>query len=379
MEKKLSYSKKIDTVNILNIQQAKRQLNGRKCIVITGVTGQDGSHMVDYLLKNTNDYVIFGGARRLSIYNHKNIKNITDKNFYLINFDLNDSHVISKIFELLKPSYFINFAAQSYVGSSWDFPEQTWNTNSTAIIHILESIRTYTPKCRFYQAGSSEEFGNVEYSPQDEKHPLKPRSPYGASKVASRVLVKTWRESYNLFAIQGWLFNHEGIRRGEEFITRKITKNVAYIKYCLLNNFDVEPMSVGNIYSQRDWSDSEDFIDGIWKMLNNNEPKEYVLSSGKTTTVKEFITKAFEVLDINGKWENKTEDNLNEIFYIEEKGKKIVLVNINEKYYRPAEVDLLIGDSSLARKELGWKPKSDVYQLIKKMVNYDYKEILDRR
>ena len=379
MEKKLSYSKKIDTVNILNIQQAKRQLNGRKCIVITGVTGQDGSHMVDYLLKNTNDYVIFGGARRLSIYNHKNIKHITDKNFYLINFDLNDSHVISKIFELLKPSYFINFAAQSYVGSSWDFPEQTWNTNSTAIIHILESIRTYTPKCRFYQAGSSEEFGNVEYSPQDEKHPLKPRSPYGASKVASRVLVKTWRESYNLFAIQGWLFNHEGIRRGEEFITRKITKNVAYIKYCLLNNFDVEPMSVGNIYSQRDWSDSEDFIDGIWKMLNNNEPKEYVLSSGKTTTVKEFITKAFEVLDINGKWENKTEDNLNEIFYIEEKGKKIVLVNINEKYYRPAEVDLLIGDSSLARKELGWKPKSDVYQLIKKMVNYDYKEILDRR
>ena len=162
MEKKLSHSKKIDTVDILNIGQAKKYLKNKKCIVITGVTGQDGSHMIDYLLKNTEDYIIFGGVRRLSIYNHKNIKHIHSDRFRLINFDLTDSHIILKIFELLKPSYFINFAAQSFVGSSWDFPEQTWNVNSTSIIHILENIRTFAPKCRFYQAGSSEEFGNVE-------------------------------------------------------------------------------------------------------------------------------------------------------------------------------------------------------------------------
>lgn len=373
----MGYNKKIDTINIYNIRQAQKILNNRKCIVITGVTGQDGSHMVDYLLENTSEYIIFGGARRLSIYNHKNIKHIDSDRFYLINFDLTDSHVISKTFELLKPSYFINFAAQSYVGSSWDFPEQTWNTNSTAIIHILESLRTYVPTCRFYQAGSSEEFGNVSYSPQDENHPLKPRSPYGASKVAARTIVKTWRESYNLFAIQGWLFNHEGTRRGEEFITRKITKNVAHIKYCLDNNFKVEPFSVGNIYSHRDWSDAEDFIDGVWKMLNNSEPKEYVLASGETTTVKDFISMAFKELEINGKWENKTDDNLNEIYYMMHKGKRIELVNINEKFYRPAEVDLLLGDSTLARKELNWKPKLNIRGLIKKMVKHDYNDLLN--
>jgi len=333
--------------------------------------------MVDYLLKNTTDYIIFGGARRLSIYNHKNIKHINSDRFRLINFDLTDSHVISKIFELLTPLYFLNFAAQSYVGSSWDFPEQTWNTNSTSIIHILESLRTYTPECRFYQAGSSEEFGNVEYSPQDEKHPLKPRSPYGASKVASRTIVKTWRESYNLFAIQGWLFNHEGTRRGEEFITRKITKNVAFIKYCIKNGLQINPFSVGNIYSRRDWSDAEDFIDGVWKMLNNSSPKEYVLASGETTTVKKFISMAFEELEINGFWENKTDDNLNEKYYVEKDGEKLELVNIDERFYRPAEVDLLCGDSSLARKELKWEPKIDVRQLVKKMVNYDYNKIVN--
>jgi len=375
MYNKLYSSKKIDTVDILNIEKAKTILNNNKCIIVTGVTGQDGSHMVDYLLKNTTDYIIFGGVRRLSIYNHKNINHITDDRFYLINFDLTDSHTIDSIFNNLKPSYFINFAAQSYVGSSWDFPQHTWNTNSTAIIHILESMKTHCPSCRLYQAGSSEEFGNVSYSPQDEKHPLKPRSPYGASKVASRVLIKTWRESYNLFAIQGWLFNHEGVRRGEEFITRKISKNVAYIKYCIENNIKFNPLTVGNIYAKRDWSDAEDFVDGVWKMLNNDEPKEYVLSSGEEHNVKEFIGAAFNVLNIDGTWEGGDDNKLNEKYYTTINGIKTILVEIDEKYYRPAEVDQLLGDSSLARKELGWKSNISFDELVKKMVLHDYKDV----
>lgn len=376
MQKHLYHSKKIDTVDILNINKAKEILNNKKCIIITGVTGQDGSHMVDYLLKNTNDYIIFGGVRRLSIYNHKNISHVNDDRFRLINFDLTDSHTIDSIFQNLNPSYFINFAAQSYVGSSWDFPEQTWKTNSTSIIHILESMKNHSPTCRLYQAGSSEEFGNVSYSPQDERHPLKPRSPYGASKVASRVLIKTWRESYGLYAVQGWLFNHEGTRRGEEFVTRKITKNVAYIDYCLKNNIKIKPFSVGNIYAKRDWSDAEDFIVGVWKMLNNDEPKEYVLSSNETHSVKEFITKAFKIVNIKGEWINETDDPLNEKFYANIKNKNVLLVDIDEKFYRPAEVDLLWGDSSLARKELDWVPQTTFEELLEKMIRTDCRELL---
>jgi GDPmannose 4,6-dehydratase len=381
MHKTLYLSKKIDTVDILNIDKASDILNNKKCIIVTGVTGQDGSHMIDYLLENAEDFILFGGVRRLSIYNHNNIKHIDNDRFFLINFDLTDSHTINSVFNKLKPSYFINFAAQSFVGSSWDFPEQTWNVNSTALIHILESIRLYCPTCKLYQAGSSEEFGNIEYSPQDEKHPLKPRSPYGASKVASRVLIKTWRESYNLFAIQGWLFNHEGIRRGEEFITRKITKTVAYIKYCIELNYNFDPLSVGNIYANRDWSDAKDFMDGVWKMLNNSEPKEYVLASGIIHSVKDCITTAFKYADIDGYWENSTSDVINEKFYINNNSKKILLVKIDPNLYRPAEVDSLLGNYELANKELNWYPKNNFENLIKEMVEYDYMELInyDRR
>jgi GDP-mannose 4,6-dehydratase len=225
--------------------------------------------MVEHLLKNTN-LLIFGGVRRLSVYNHENIRQIKSDRFHLINFDLTDAHSISRTIEKLKPDYFMNFAAQSFVASSWDFARQTWETNSTAILDILEAIRLYNPSCRLYQAGSSEEFGNVLYSPQDENHPLRPRSPYGASKCASRQLIKVYRESYNLYAIQGWLFNHEGTRRGEEFVTRKITKNVAIIYHSIQNNEEFEPLELGNIEAQRDWSDAEDFVEGIWMMLNQD-------------------------------------------------------------------------------------------------------------
>lgn len=369
--------KKIDTKNILNIDDAVQLINNRKTIVVTGVSGQDGSHMVDYLLKNT-DYLIFGGVRRLSVYNHDNIKHINSDKFFLINFDLTDSHSISRIIEKLQPDYFINFAAQSFVASSWDFPKQTWTTNSTAVLDILEAIRLYKPSCRLYQAGSSEEFGDVEYSPQNEQHPLKPRSPYGASKAASRQLIKVYRDSYNLYTIQGWLFNHEGTRRGEEFVTRKITKNVSRIYYALKNNQPFLPLELGNIEAQRDWSDAEDFIEGIWMMLNQDTynknysgiPKEYVLASNETHTIKEFAEKAFNCADIHGEWVGKEEH----IKYVDKQ--QNILIQINPNLYRPAEVEVLWGDASFAKQDLLWKPKSTFDQLINKMVTFDINNIL---
>jgi GDPmannose 4,6-dehydratase len=373
--KETYYGKKIDTANILNIEDASKLIKERKVIIITGVTGQDGSHMADFLLNNTN-YLIFGGVRRLSVYNHENIKHIKSDRFHLINFDLTDAHSIARTVEKLQPDYFINFAAQSFVASSWDFARQTWQTNSTAILDILEAIRLYKPYCRLYQAGSSEEFGNIEYSPQDEKHPLKPRSPYGASKAASRQLVKVYKESYNIYAIQGWLFNHEGTRRGEEFVTRKITKNIARIYHAIKNNQNFQPLELGNIEAKRDWSDAEDFVEGVWMMLNqdkynlnyNGDPKEYVFSSNETHTIREFVEKAFNIAGINGKWigENESEQYVSN---------NKTLVQINPKFYRPAEVELLLGNSDRARKELGWKPRASFEDLVKKMVKNDIENV----
>ncbi len=334
-------------------------------IILTGVTGQDGSHMADYLLKHT-EHKIYGGVRRLSVPNHKNIEHINSDRFELINLDLNDPHSIEKNISKIKPDYFINFAAQSFVGASWDYPRQTFETNATAILDMLESIRKHAPKCRFYNAGTSEEFGDVQYEPQDEKHPLRPRSPYGASKAAARHIVKVYRESYNLFAIQGWLFNHEGIRRGEEFVTRKITRSAARIKLSLDSSDKFNPIELGNLSAKRDWSHAEDFVDGIWKMINSRAPKDYVLASGETHTIGNFVEEAFRALDIEGYW---TGADLNEKYIHSLSGK--TLVKVNPKFYRPAEVNLLLGNSRLARKELNWKPKTSFKDLVRKMAHYD--------
>ena len=366
------------TMEILNINDAKVLIGTNKVVFVTGVTGQDGSHMVDYLLKTT-DYLIFGGARRLSIKNHENISHLDNNpRFHLVNFDLSDAHSISKIVESLKPDYFINLAAQTFVGSSWDFPAQTWECNTTGVIHILEAIRQHKPSCRFYNAGSSEEYGNVVYTPQDENHPARPRSPYGASKSAARQLVKVYRESYNLYAIQGLLFNHEGTRRGEEFVTRKITKGVARIKKAILEGKSFEPIELGNVKAKRDWSDAEDFVDGIWKMLNQEAPNEYVLSSNETHTIAEFVWYAFKAAGIEGAWHGQAESaefSISTKDAIKYEPVVSVLVKINPKFYRPAEVDLLLGDSSKARKELGWKPETSFEQLVDKMVKNDLKQI----
>jgi GDPmannose 4,6-dehydratase len=365
-------------MDILNINDVVPLIEGKKVVFVTGVTGQDGSHMADYLLTNT-DYFIVGGARRLSIKNHENIKHLEHTpRFKLVNFDLSDAHSISKIVEKLKPEYFINLAAQTFVGSSWDFPAQTWECNTTGVIHILEAIRQHKPTCRFYNAGSSEEYGNVAYVPQDENHPAKPRSPYGASKSAARQLVKVYRESYNLYAVQGLLFNHEGTRRGEEFVTRKITKGVARIKKAISEGKSFQPIELGNVKAKRDWSDAEDFVDGIWKMLNQTHPNEYVLSSNETHTIAEFVWYAFKAADIDGGWHGEAESaefSITTKDAIKYEPVSSVLVKINPKFYRPAEVDLLLGDSTKARTELKWEPKTSFEQLVEKMVVNDLKQI----
>ena len=345
-----------------------------KKIIITGVTGQDGSHMVDYLLKLFNeefgktDYMLYGSIRRLSVKNHENILHLEDEpRFQLIDIDLNDPHSIRDAIIDIQPDYFINFAAQSFVAGSWKYPIQTWDTDADAVLHILESIRRFAPNCRFYNAGSSEEFGDVVYSPQDEKHPLRPQSPYGAAKCGARHIVRVYRESYGLYAVQGWLFNHEGTRRGLDFVTRKITHTIARIKIALENNKPLPILKLGNLEAKRDWSDSEDFMEGVWLMLNQDAPKNYVLGSGEMFTVREFLNICLKYAGIE--FETRGSDDSEE-YYTKEGD---LFFQVDPKFYRPAEVHELCGDPSLAEKELGWVRKTSFEALVKKMYDNDYK------
>lgn len=371
-----------------------------KKVIITGVTGMDGSLMADYLLKNT-EHIIVAGVRRLSSDNHKNINHLKNNpRFKLIDLDITDPTNVENVISGEQPDYFINFAANSFVGNSWKMPVNHMQTNCMAVLYQLEAIRKFAPNCRYYQAGSSEEFGDVIMVPQNENHPLRPRSPYGASKAAARMLVKVYRDSYNLYAIQGWLFNHEGVRRGVEFVTRKITHNIARIKKSIQTGENFEPVELGNLDARRDWSDAEDFVGGVWKMLNQEKYnksfpitaeglseeeervynyskniKEYVLSSDETHSIREFVELAFKFAGINGEWSfieasgGKTSPD-KEVF-VKDTGE--VLLKINPKFYRPAEVEILLGDSSLARKELNWHPETPFNELVKKMVENDIK------
>lgn len=343
-----------------------------KKVIVTGVTGQVGSYMVDFLLENT-DYMIYGAIRRLSVPNHKNIKHIKSNRFKLIEMDLLDEHNIHTCVDEIKPDYFINFAANSFVGNSWNMPVNHFQSNAMAVLHQLDAIKKYCPNCRYYNAGSSEEFGDVIYSPQDLKHPLRPRSPYGASKVAARQIVKVWRDSYNLYAVQGYLFNHESERRGEEFVTRKITKNVARIKKALEKNERFKPLELGNLEVRRDWSHAQDFVEAVWLMLNQDSPKDYLFASGATHSVREFVEEAFAVADIIPKgskyqWKGTGVDT--ELWL----GEKLLL-RINPEFHRPAEVELLQGCPKEAEKQLGWKKNIDFYELVRRMVLHDIKEI----
>ena len=280
--------------------------NQPKKILITGILGQDGANMAEYLLSLDKQTQVYGMMRRSSNVNETNILSFKDNpRFSLVYGDLTDEISIDRLVKEIQPDYFINFGANSFVGCSWDMPLQVFDVNTLGVIRSLEAIKKFKPDCRFYSAGSSEELGDVDYSPQDINHPIKPRSPYGASKAAARHIVKVYRESYNLYAIHSILFNHEGLRRGEEFVTRKITKAVAKIATAIANNEDFEPIKLGNVNARRDWSDSEDFVKAIWLMLNKEEPKEYVLSSNETHSIKEFVEKAFGYAYISGDWQGE--------------------------------------------------------------------------
>lgn len=371
----------------------------KKKVLVTGILGQDGANMVEYLINNT-DHEVYGMIRRSSNPNFINCSSfLNNSRFKIIYGDLSDSVSIDNAVKEIQPEYFINFAAQSFVGCSWEIPLQTFDTNATGVLRCLEAIRRFKPNCRFYSAGSSEEFGDVQYCPQDINHPIRPRSPYGASKAAARHLVKVYRESYNLYAVHGILFNHEGTKRGEEFVTRKISKGVAKIHHALKNNKNFDSIELGNLEAKRDWSDSEDFVDGVWRMLNQekynkNFPtfsltttgeqekidkhiknlKDYVLSSNETHTIKEFISLAFKAAEIEGEWNGNginMQYSITVSHYEKYQSANSVLVKINPKFFRPAEVDILLGNSDPAREELEWQPKVSFENLVKKMVEND--------
>lgn len=355
-----------------------------KKVLVTGILGQDGANMAEYLLLDSDVQIeVYGMMRRTANPNLKNAEKFKDHpRFKFVDGDLTDEVSIDNLVKDIQPDYLVNFAANSFVAVSWNMPVHVMDVNALGVLRCLESIRKFKPDCRFYSAGSSEEWGDIDYSPQDIVHPIKPRSPYGASKAAARHLVKVYRESYDLYAVHGILFNHEGTKRGEEFVTRKITKGVARIKHHLglhesgLSTLAPKPIELGNINAKRDWSDSEDFVRGVWLMLHQEEPKDYILSSGSTHSIKEFVTKSFKAAEIEGVWEEDEMDPIKTKFTAKNlKMGPVPLVVINKDFYRPAEVELLLGDSTPARKDLGWSPKVSFDELVSKMVNYDIEEV----
>jgi GDPmannose 4,6-dehydratase len=346
-----------------------------KTVIVTGISGMDGSNMVDFLLANT-DVNVIGIVRHLSNENWKNFRhNIGHERFEVVEADITDAISISYVVEKYKPEYFINFAGASFVGNSWSQPVVHMNTNAMAVLYILEAIKKYSPKTRFYQANSSEMFGDVKYSPQDEKHPFSPRSVYAVSKVAAHYLCKVYRESYGIFAISGTLFNHEGRRRNEIFVTRKITKGVARIVKAIKQGKPFDPIYLGNLDAKRDWSDSDDFVEAVWLMLNQDEARDYLLSSGETHSVREFVEKAFAAAGLTeATWSG---EGINECYslneYLTDIGelKSFNLVKVAKEFFRPNEVELLHGDSTKARKELNWQPKISFDELVARMVEWD--------
>lgn len=315
-----------------------------KRVLITGVTGMDGSHLADFLF--TKGYEVYGLERRASFKMHTNISHIKSK-INLIPGDLTDQNSLLRAIKISNPDEIYNLAAQSFVGESWNTPEYTSNVTGLGVLRILEAIREYGKPIKFYQASTSEMFGRMVENPANENTPFYPRSPYGVSKLYGHWITKNYRESYNMFNCSGILFNHESERRGIEFVTRKISDGVARIHLGLQDK-----IMLGNLDSYRDWGYAPDYVKSMWLMLQQDTPDDYVIATGNSYSIREFLDHAFKFIGVKD-WSS--------------------YVGQDPRFIRPAEVDVLRGDSSKAQKKLGWKPEVSFEELVYKMVDNDLK------
>lgn len=334
----------------------------QKTALITGITGQDGAYLSKLLLDK--GYTVYGTYRRASSVNFWRVEEVgirNHPNFHLLDYDLTDLSSSIRILEKTRVDEVYNLAAQSFVGVSFDQPIATSHITGLGALHLLEAIRIVNPKTRFYQASTSEMFGKVQEIPQSESTPFYPRSPYGVAKLYAHWMTINYRESYDIFGASGILFNHESPLRGLEFITRKITDGIAKIK---LGKLDV--LELGNLDAKRDWGYAKDYVDGMYRMLQADQPDTYVLATGRTETVRDFVTMAGKAADLAIDWQGNGQD---EVGIDQQSGR--VIVRVNPAFYRPAEVELLIGNPAKAKRELGWEATTTLEELCQMMVEAD--------
>jgi GDPmannose 4,6-dehydratase len=333
-----------------------------KSTLITGITGQDGAYLAELLLNK--GYQVYGTYRRTSSVNFWRLEELgvlNHPNLHLVEFDLTDSGSAIRLLQTSGVTEAYNLAAQSFVGVSFDQPNTTAQITGVGALNLLEAIRTVNPKIRFYQASTSEMFGKVHAVPQDENTIFHPRSPYGVAKLYAHWITVNYRESYDIFGCSGILFNHESPLRGVEFVTRKITDSVAKIKLG-----KAEVLELGNLDARRDWGYAKEYVEGMWMMLQADEPDTYVLATNRTVPVRDFVNLAFAAVGITIEWKGREQD---EVGVCTSTGR--TLVRVNPRFYRPAEVDLLIGNPEKATKKLGWKPKTSMEELCTMMVEAD--------
>ena len=331
-----------------------------KKALITGITGQDGSYLAEFLLEK--GYEVHGIIRRSSVFTTQRINHIPEgENFFLHHGDLADSSNLGRLIRTINPDEIYNLAAQSHVGVSFEVPEYTADVSGIGTIRLLDAIMSFNPKIKFFQASTSELYGKVREVPQNEETPFYPRSPYAVAKMYAYWITKNYREAYNLFAVNGILFNHESPRRGETFVTKKITQAVAKIK-----KGQQEIISLGNLNSKRDWGYAKEYVEMMWLMLQVEKPEDFVAVTNKTYTIKYFVELAFSEISVEIEWRG---ENSEEKGYDKATGK--LRVEVNPKYFRPTEVDLLIGDATKAKQILGWESKTSIQELVHKMVKYD--------
>ena len=329
-----------------------------KHALITGITGQDGSYLAELLLEK--GYEVYGIMRRKSVVDYGNVEHIKDK-IHFIYADMTDPISLITAMKISQADEVYNLAAQSFVATSWEQPLATADIDALGVTNMLEAIRTVKPEARFYQASTSEMIGLVQAIPQTETTPFYPRSPYGVAKLYGHWITKNYRESYDLYACSGILFNHESERRGKEFVTRKITDAVARIKLGVQDHLEL-----GNMDSKRDWGHSKDYVKAMWLLLQQDHADDYVIATNETRTVREFVEVAFGHVGIEIEWEGTGVDEIGK-----DKATGKTIVKVNPQFFRPAEVDILLGNPAKAEKELGWKREISFSQLVERMVKND--------